>query len=206
MSCLLNIATCVLLFVRQMLAINAPHVLQANLERPGPERIAWQVIFLPADCVPAPAAYTALCPFTGVRATAPTIPLAAYAWVKEARRRFPDHIFSIPKYILTTRKVWYGEDTSHPGEAVFAVDLHPVPKVVGFVPQRDALIEVREGLPVEASPLAVLETRLRASGAGIDEAAWAEFRVSCTPFMFSNSTGMNARLLGSVSLTPHCLN
>lgn len=188
-----------------MLAINTPHILQANLERPG-ERIAWQVIFLPADCAPAPAAYTALCPFTGVRATASTIPLAAHAWVKEARRRFPEHTFTIPKYILTTRKVWYGEDTAHPGEAVFAVDLHPVPKVVGFVPQRNAMVEVREALPTEASPLAALETRLREEGGADVEAAWAEYRVSCTPFMFSHSTGVSARLLGSASLTPHCLN
>lgn len=187
-----------------MLTVNPAHVLQANIERPG-ERIAWQVIFLPADCATSPVAYTALCPFTGVRATGPTVQLAAYAWVKEARKQFPEHSFTIPKYILTTRKIWYGEDISHPGESVFAVDLHPVPKLVGFVPLRDTLVEIREGLPTETSPLAALENRLREDGSEM-AAAWAEFRVSCTPYMFSSTTGVAARLVGGPSLTPHCLN
>lgn len=187
-----------------MLAVNTPHVLQANIERPG-ERIAWQVIFLPTDCAAVPAGYTALCPFTGIRATGSTVQLAAYAWVKEARKRYPEHSFTIPKYILTTRKVWYGEDTTHPGESVFAVDLHPVPKLVGFVPQRDTLVEIREGLPTEPSPLAALESRLREDGSDV-AAVWAEFRVSCTPFMFSSATGVTARLVSGPSLTPHCLN
>lgn len=192
-----------------MLTVNPPHVIQASIERPA-ERIPWQVVFLPDSCAAiSPSSFTALCPFTGVRATGATVQLAAYAWVKEARRRFPEHSFTIPKYILTTRKIWYGEDSDRPGEGVFAVDLHPLPRMVGFVPQRNTLIEVREGLPsmdASSSPLAMLETRLRESGDEMSGAVWAEFRVSCTPFMFSSTTGCSARLMTGPSLTPHCLN
>lgn len=187
-----------------MLAVNTAHVLQANIERSG-ERIAWQVIFLP-DSTPNPTTYTALCPFTGVRATGATVQLAAYAWVKEARKRFPEHSFTIPKYMLTTRKVWCGEDASRPGETVFAVDLHPLPKLVGYLPQSNTIVEIKEGLPMDASPLAALEMQLRGEDGSEMAAVWAEYRVSCTPFMFSSNTGMSARLLAGPTLTPHCLN
>lgn len=212
--------------------INQPHVLQARLQRAADvgDEIRWQVYFLPHGGPAAPSLFTAFCPFTFILATGTSVPLAARAWVKEARRRFPGHSFTIPKYVLVTNKVWYGEKPTG-GVGIYAVDLGAldvsakvrhrslppgsspsegsVPaltrlQIVGFSPSVPAAIEVIE--PAGGSPLMELEDRLNPAAQGGDGLTWAEWRVSCTPVMFSQAAAQSAHFVTRHSLTPHCLN
>lgn len=55
----------------------------------------------------------AFCPFTKVATFGHSVAEAARNWVKEAKRQYPLP-FSIPKYLLTSRKVWQNESAGTP--------------------------------------------------------------------------------------------
>jgi len=68
------------------------------------EDITWQVFFLPKE----DGSFTAFCPFTKIAAQGNSINEAARLWTKQAKKIY-NLSFYIPKYMLTYRKVWYGE-------------------------------------------------------------------------------------------------
>src|SRR5690349_21758911 len=104
------------------LLIGTPHVLRAHgVGSNSPTLVQWQVFFLPQYETPSKVkSFIAFCPFTGIKATGTSTATAAKAWLKLAKKNYPDCAFSIPKYLITSCKVWFGEKNS---VGIYVIDL-----------------------------------------------------------------------------------
>jgi len=163
--------------------------------------VRWQVFFLPIHgTLEEVKSYIAFCPFTGIKASGTSIVTAAKGWLKAVKKAYPQNVFSIPKYMITTRKIWYGERSHSNTEEIYVIELQSADKVVGFNPNTLETIEFQEC--VDTAPLSIIGDKLLPTCDG--NVVWSDWRVECTPIMLSHPPTQTVHLVNS--LTPHCLN
>eukprot|EP00727_Mastigamoeba_balamuthi_P000821 m51a1_g10736 hypothetical protein (170) ;mRNA; f:305070-305645 len=150
--------------------------------------LQWQVVFLPTpsgDSAPAaaPCGYLAVCPYTGVVASGRSVLHAASRWQKAARETLGCPSIVVPRYLLTTRKVWGGEEGD--GRAFYVIQAEG----------REVVVHPGDRAPVAGGRTGALE-----------EAMLADWRVPCTPVMRASDDAAAGPRAASPSLTPHYIN
>jgi len=68
----------------------------------------WQVFFLPKDDQVHPSSVVAFCPFTKIYADGSDVNEATRNWINAAKKQYQRKFF-IPKYSVTSRKIWYSK-------------------------------------------------------------------------------------------------
>jgi hypothetical protein len=94
------------LIYEQALAVKEEKIANKKEEKSS---FFWQVYFFPKDDVVNPSSFVAYCPFTKIFAEGKDVQEAAIQWTESAKVKFPEESFTIPKYLLQSRKVLYGE-------------------------------------------------------------------------------------------------
>jgi len=166
----------------------------------GSDDVMWQVFFLPKEDV----SFTAFCPFTKITAQGYSINEAARLWTKQAKKIY-NLSFNIPKYMLTNRKVWYGEysqisggDSSIP---LYLIDFNFLHKVVGFCPNTKTIIEsISNREAFEELPSKLINNNNNLVNGSV---MWMDWKVNCTPVMHCRNANDKFH---RDSLTPHCIN
>lgn len=147
----------------------------------------YQVFFLPKTNVNHPTSLVAFCPFTMIFAEGKSIQEAANKWIKAAKKLYPG-TFTIPRYLLTSRKIYYGAggDGAAP---LFMIDYKDSEYAIAVDPNSlETLMGKVEEWQMQPPPF-------------ISSCCWMDWRVTCTPLM------QNSQLsLQKLTLTPHYIN
>jgi hypothetical protein len=98
----------------------------------------YQVFFLPEDDVINPQQFVAFCPFTLVYAEGCTIVEASKNWIQEVKGKHRGS-FSVPTYLHTTRKVWYGTQ-SGTNIPVYVISFNFSSQAIAFCPRTKQIL------------------------------------------------------------------
>jgi len=184
----------------------------------------WQVFFLPVDVNGSCPTIVAFCPFTKVFGMGCDVLEASKTWCSNAKKRFGKS-FSIPKYLFTSRKVWYGvnrrqqllddpldiatssESLSGSGDQnvgdltseipIFILDFNFIEDAVAVSPKT---LKYVEGSINEWKSNYSTQNLLQ-----FLPSFWMEWRVQCTPIMEVTSFPSNATRERE-TLTPNYIN